>query len=322
MEKGTNILKAAAILRDGGLVAFPTETVYGLGANGLNPVAVARIYEVKQRPSFDPLILHVGNPEDISPLIMNPDDALIRKLTDRFWPGPLTIVAEKRPAVPGIVTSGMPTVAVRMPRNDMALSLIREAKVPVAAPSANLFGRLSPTMPEHVQKQLKGVDYLLDGGKTSIGVESTIISVIGNRVRLLRPGAVTLDQIRDIVEVDESADTQNKNETGTGLAAPGLLQSHYSPEKPLFIFEKLPGSVKPGSGIIFFSSPAKVKNAEEIIILSPSGDLREAAANLFTALHDMENNPFVRRIFIEKVEEKGIGIAMMDRIQKAAYRHS
>ena len=248
MEKGTNILKAAAILRDGGLVAFPTETVYGLGANGLNPVAVARIYEVKQRPSFDPLILHVGNPEDISPLIMNPDDALIRKLTDRFWPGPLTIVAEKRPAVPGIVTSGMPTVAVRMPRNDMALSLIREAKVPVAAPSANLFGRLSPTMPEHVQKQLKGVDYLLDGGKTSIGVESTIISVIGNRVRLLRPGAVTLDQIRDIVEVDESADTQNKNETGTGLAAPGLLQSHYSPEKPLFIFEKLPGSVKPEIG--------------------------------------------------------------------------
>ena len=322
MEKGTDIAKAAGIIRSGGLVAFPTETVYGLGANGLDPIAVARIYEVKQRPSFDPLILHVGKPSDTGVLFRNHDDPVICALMDNFWPGPLTIVAAKRPVVPGLVTSGMDTVAVRMPRNELALDLINMAGVPVAAPSANLFGRLSPTMPQHVQKQLKGVDYLLDGGKTSIGVESTIVSVTGGKISLLRPGAITPDQIREAIPGTEIQTWKSPEAGDSGLAAPGLMNSHYSPEKPLFIFEKLPGRLKSGSGIIFFSDasvmPAVV---EEVIILSKSGDLREAAANLFTALHDMENNPFVNRIFIEKMDERGIGMAIMDRVRKAAFRH-
>jgi len=318
MEKGTDIKRAAAILRQGGLVAFPTETVYGLGADGLNPLAVARIFEEKQRPSFDPLILHVGLTEDVRRLFKYPDDKRIRALMERFWPGPLTIVAEKQPIVPGIVTSGMPTVGIRMPRNDLALALIREAGVPVAAPSANLFGKLSPTMPQHVQKQLRGVDYLLDGGKTQIGVESTIISLSGPTARLLRPGGITLEQLQEVIPGTE----WNTGGHEDVIEAPGQLKSHYSPEKPLFIFEKLPSTIKPGSGILFFSHRSSVvDNAEETIILSASGDMQEAAANLFTALHDMENNPFVQRIFIEQVEERGIGTAIMDRVRKAAYRH-
>ena len=318
MERGTNIQKAASILRNGGLVAFPTETVYGLGADGLNPLAVARIFEVKQRPSFDPLILHIGFTEDIQKLFKNPDDNRIKSLISKFWPGPLTIVAEKQPAVPDIVTSGMQTVAVRMPSNKMALELIREAGIPVAAPSANLFGKLSPTMPQHVQKQLKGVDYLLDGGRTKIGVESTIISFTGEVVRLLRPGSITFEQLKEIIPEIEWVSSENE----INIEAPGQLKSHYSPEKPLFIFDKLLHRIKPGSGIIYFSPPRTVaENAEETIILSESGDMIEAAARLFSALHDMENNPFIQRIFIEQVEEKGIGTAIMDRVRKAAFRH-
>lgn len=322
MEKGTDIRKAAGIIRNGGLVAFPTETVYGLGANGLDPIAVARIYEVKQRPSFDPLILHVGNPSDTDQLYKDQDDPVIRALMENFWPGPLTIVAAKKPGVPGIVTSGMDTVAVRMPRNELALDLIRMAGVPVAAPSANLFGRLSPTMPQHVQKQLKGVDYLLDGGKTSIGVESTIVAVNGGKIRLLRPGAITTEQIRNAVPGLDIEPWEASAPEEEGLAAPGLMKSHYSPDKPLFIFGNLPAKLKPGSGVIFFREPSAIPDiAEEVIILSGKGDLREAAANLFTALHDMENNPFVTMIFIEQMAERGIGMAIMDRVRKAAYRH-
>lgn len=318
MERGTDIRKAATILRNGGLVAFPTETVYGLGGDGLNALAVARIFNVKQRPSFDPLILHVGFQDDIQKLFKNPDDIRIKSLIDKFWPGPLTIVAEKISIVPEIVTSGMQTVAVRMPSNTIALELIREAGIPVAAPSANLFGKLSPTMPQHVQKQLKGVDYLLDGGKTQIGVESTIISISDKNTRMLRPGAITFEQLQEIIPEIEL----DWGESDSLPEAPGQLKSHYSPEKPLLIFDKLPHKIKPGSGVIYFSPPEMVaENAEERIVLSESGNMMEAAAHLFSALHDMENNPFVQRIFIEQIEEKGIGTAIMDRVKKAAYRH-
>lgn len=318
MERGTDMQKAAAILREGGLVAFPTETVYGLGANGLNPVAVARIFEVKKRPAFDPLILHVGSPEQAAELFLYPEDSRIKALTERFWPGPLTIVAPRKPIVPDIVTSGMPTVAVRMPAHPIALELIRTAGVPVAAPSANLFGRLSPTLPHHVQKQLTGVDYLLDGGKTQIGVESTIISLAGETATLLRPGFITLEQIREIIPVEMA----NANDAEDQPLAPGLLKSHYSPEKPLTIFESLEQDPGSHAGVIFLAPDPAHKNMKaHIIHLSCSGDLIEAAAHLFTALHEMENNPEVEEIFIQKVEEKGIGIAIMDRVRKAAYRH-
>lgn len=321
METGTDIKKAASLIRNGGLVAFPTETVYGLGANGLDPIAVAKIFAVKQRPSFDPLILHVGFPEMAGELFAQPDDPVIRLLMQHFWPGPLTIVAPKKDIVPDIVTSGMDTVAVRMPDNPFALQLIREAGVPVAAPSANLFGRLSPTLPQHVRKQLKGVDYLIEGGQTRIGLESTIVSVEEHGLRLLRPGQITIDQIREVIPgiaIFSGDKTGEENK----LQAPGQLKSHYSPEKPLYIFSHTPEDPSACAGIILFKQPVGNQSTSiRTIILSPEGNLLEAAANLFTALHEMENDPLVGEIHIQSVEEKGIGIAMMDRIRKAAFRH-
>lgn len=321
METGTDIKKAASLIRKGGLVAFPTETVYGLGANGLDPIAVAKIFAVKQRPSFDPLILHVGNPEMARELFAQPDNMVVKMLMQHFWPGPLTIVAQKQDIVPDIVTSGMDTVAVRMPDNPYALDLIREAGVPVAAPSANLFGRLSPTQSQHVRKQLKGIDYLVEGGQTRIGLESTIVSVEEHGLRLLRPGHITTDQIREAIPgiVIRSA---GENEDGNKIQAPGQLKSHYSPEKPLYIFRHTLQNPGPSAGVILFTMhPGNQMHPGRTIILSPRGDLLEAAANLFSALHEMENDPLVGEIHIQAVEEKGIGIAMMDRIRKAAHRH-
>jgi len=320
METGTDIKKAASLIRNGGLVAFPTETVYGLGANGLDPIAVAKIFTVKRRPSFDPLILHVGSPEMARTLFAQPDDPLIKMLMQHFWPGPLTIVAQKQDIVPDIVTSGMDTVAVRMPDNQFALDLIREAGVPIAAPSANLFGRLSPTMPQHVRKQLEGIDYLVEGGQTRIGLESTIVSVEEHGLRLLRPGQITIDQIREAIP---GIDIRSEGKNGDGIVqAPGQLNSHYSPEKPLYIFSLIPKNVSASAGVILFTVPiSNPPQSGRTIILSPDGDLLEAAANLFTALHEMENDPLISEIHIQAIEEKGIGIAMMDRIRKAAHRH-
>jgi L-threonylcarbamoyladenylate synthase len=193
MKDAEVILKAAEIIRGGGIVAFPTETVYGLGANGYNSLAVARIFEVKRRPSFDPLILHVADPADVRKLVKEiPSNA--KKLIERFWPGPVTVVLLKEESIPDIVTAGLPSIAVRMPDHPMALSLIKESKCPIAAPSANPFGYLSPTTAEHVREQLGDqVDLILDGGPCTVGVESTIVSFLDGKTRLLRPGGVSLE---------------------------------------------------------------------------------------------------------------------------------
>jgi L-threonylcarbamoyladenylate synthase len=193
------IQHAAEIIKRGGIVAFPTETVYGLGADAFNPLAVARIFEVKRRPYFDPLIIHVANPADMKNLVKEiPSNA--KKLTERFWPGPLTVVLFKNEDIPEIVTAGLSTVAIRMPSHPMALSLIKESQCPIAAPSANPFGYLSPTTAEHVREQLGDqVDLILDGGPCPVGVESTIVSFLEERPRLLRPGGVSLEEIESII---------------------------------------------------------------------------------------------------------------------------
>lgn len=190
------IQTAARIINKGGLVAFPTETVYGLGANALNPIAVAKIFALKERPTFDPLIVHIASYDDLKTLTNQSTD-LVFKLAEKFWPGPLTIVLPKSSLIPDIVTSGLPTVGIRMPDNEIALNLIRALKCPIAAPSANKFGNLSPVSANHVKKQLPDVDFILDGGKTKIGIESTIVSLDGNICTLLRPGKITLDDIEN-----------------------------------------------------------------------------------------------------------------------------
>lgn len=307
---------AAKYIKEGKLVAFPTETVYGLGANALNPLAVAKIFELKERPSFDPLIIHIASIDDLYLLTENTDGNVIR-LAEKFWPGPLTIVLPKSKLVPDIVTSGLNTVGIRMPDNDIALKLIRAANCPIAAPSANKFGQLSPVSAEHVKKQLPNVDYVLDGGNTSVGIESTIVSIEGNVCTLLRPGVITIADIENALP-DTFIYSSEKPEK---LIAPGLLKSHYSPVKPLYILDKQVSHFPESSGFIVHEKKDLIPKESRIVYTSQTFNHLEIAANLFSALHAMEDDEHIKQIFIEPVPEVGLGIAIMDRIKKAAYKY-
>ncbi len=310
------ILTAAQIINKGGVVAFPTETVYGLGANALNPMAVAKIFALKERPSFDPLIVHVASCNDLQTLTNQPSD-LVLKLAEKFWPGPLTIVLPKSHLVPDIVTSGLPTVAIRMPDNEIALQLISASKCPIAAPSANKFGNLSPVSAYHVKKQLPDIDMILDGGNTTIGIESTIVSIHGNTCTLLRPGKITLDDIEHALPGLFSFHSYKSDK----FISPGLLKSHYSPTKPLHLFTNSYTRLPDDSGIIVHSIKERTIDCKRIIYTSQENDLLETAANLFSSLHTMEDDAQIKQIFIEPVIEEGLGIAIMDRIKKAVYKY-
>lgn len=306
------ISKAAAAIRRGGVVAFPTETVYGLGADGLNPQACARIFEIKGRPRFDPLILHECSAAKARKLFSKVPLAAER-LMKKFWPGPLTLVLPKAARVPDIVTAGLKTVAVRVPSGKHALALIRAAGRPIAAPSANRFGRLSPTTAAHVRKQLgTGPDMIIDGGKTRIGVESTIIAFEGGKPVLLRPGGLPLEEI----EKAAGAAVRPVKAGGKPLA-PGCLKKHYSPVPKLRIVDqgRPPKPSARAAYLAFTARPAGKWAA--VRVLSRGGDLREAAAGLFRALHTLENSG-ARTIYAEKVPSHGLGRAIMDRLKRAA----
>lgn len=314
--ENNQIQTAARIINEGGLVAFPTETVYGLGANALNPIAVAKIFALKERPSFDPLIVHIASYDELKTLTNKPKD-LVLKLAKKFWPGPLTIVLVKSNIVPDIVTSGLPTVGIRMPDNEIALNLIRASKCPIAAPSANKFGNLSPVSAKHVKKQLPGVDFILDGGKSKIGIESTIVTLEGNICTILRPGKITIDEINDALPGIFVFNT-NKSEK---ITAPGLLKSHYSPTKPLYLLKEKLVQLPKKSGVILHGACDNSPKCEKIIYTSQNNNLLEIAANLFSSLHAMEDDKHITQIFIEPVIEEGLGIAIMDRIKKAVYKY-
>ena len=307
---------AAQIIKSGGLVAFPTETVYGLGANALNPFAVAKIFELKERPTFDPLIVHIADFDDLYILADNPSESVIA-LAKKFWPGPLTIVLPKSKLVPDIVTSGLQTVGIRMPNNEIALQLIEKSGCPIAAPSANKFGKLSPVNAKHVKKQLPNVEYILDGGDTAVGIESTIISVEGNVCKMLRPGIINAEDIQNALP-DGFIFSNEKTEK---MVAPGLLKSHYSPAKPLYIFNGDEIQIPKSSGVILHGENVFIENAQKTVYTSKNYNHHEIAANLFSALHAMEEDESVKQIFIEAVNCVGLGIAIMDRINKAAYQY-
>lgn len=308
-----NITKAARIIKDGGVVAFPTETVYGLGAGVFNTEAIEKIFRIKERPFFDPLIVHISDIEQLHLLVKNVDENLL-KLAEKFWPGPLTIVTEKKESVSDLVTANLPTVAVRMPNHRAALELIKKAGTPIAAPSANKFGKLSPTNARHVLKQLNNVDFIIDDGNTSVGIESTVISLNSEGFKILRPGAITMQELAAVVPYSDSLfSTHNK-----GLQSPGLLKSHYSPRVPLYILgkHKVNTSGKK-TGLLTFGTE-KEKNTDFVTEnLSASGNLNEAAANLYNSLHKLEESG-VDLILAEPLPETGIGIAIMDRLRKAA----
>ncbi len=309
------IRQAAEIIKRGGIVAFPTETVYGLGADAFNPLAVARIFEVKGRPYFDPLIVHVANNTDLDYLVVEiPSNA--KKLMERFWPGPLTVVLLKKENVPDIVTAGLPTVAIRMPKHSMTLRLIELAGSPIVGPSANPFGYLSPTTAEHVQDQLGDqIDFILDGGSCEVGVESTIVSFFEKEPVLLRPGGVILEEIESIIgRVELSPGSKEKP------SAPGMLPRHYAPRTPIVLnwskknFDSYSGKK---IGLLVFQEPKNFLKFHQIEVLSKRGDFREAAANLFSAIRRLDALN-LDLILAEAVPEVGLGRAIMDRLRRAS----
>lgn len=308
---GTDIDEAAYHLKRGGLVAIPTETVYGLAANALEASSVVKIFEAKNRPGFDPLIVHIGRFEQIAELATEfPKGA--SKLTEAIWPGPLTIILPKRPIVPEIVTSGLPTVGIRMPAHELTLDLLSTLPFPLAAPSANPFGYISPTTAQHVADQLgETVDYILDGGPCSVGVESTIISFETKPPRVLRLGGLEIQSLKEHLKQFEVSTNSGDNPT-----APGMLTGHYAPATPVVIGDPIELSKSFGSRkCCVLSFRNKYDQPGEV--LSEAGDLREAARNLFAALRRLDGQD-CEVIIAEKVPEEGLGQAINDRLKRAA----
>lgn len=308
-----SIALSARILLNGGLVAFPTETVYGLGADAENPQAVAGIFDVKGRPRIDPVIVHVSDLEMAQSYGHIPEAAL--PLVENFWPGPLTLVVPKKLTVPYIVTAGLDTVGIRVPAHPSALALIRAFGRGIAAPSANLFGYVSPTEAAHVAEQLSDrVDGILDGGACTIGLESTIVSFARNAPTVLRPGGVPredLERILGPVEIHSGPSALPE--------APGQLERHYATRTPLSICdeseEKFAASEK--VGLLTFSRPDSSGRYEIVEVLSPSANMREAAANLFRCLRRLDRMN-LDRIVARPVPLEGLGLAIMDRLKRCS----
>jgi L-threonylcarbamoyladenylate synthase len=301
--------RAAELLRAGSLVAFPTETVYGLGGDATDDRAVAAIFAAKDRPQFNPLIIHLADRAAAQSLAVL--DARAENLMRRFWPGPLSLVLTRRSDCPVslLASAGLDSLALRMPAHPLALELLRRTGRPVAAPSANRSGRVSPTLPEHVLTELDGrIAAILDGGACRIGVESTVLDLTGERPVLLRPGAVTLEELTALLgPIEELA------EAGSAPRSPGMLASHYAPRLAL----RLDASdAAPDEALLAFG-PAAPPGAAETRWLSRSGDLAEAAANLFAALRALDRPDF-SRIAVMAIPDTGLGRAINDRLRRAA----
>lgn len=324
--------RAAECLCGGGLVALPTETVYGLGGDALSPTALARIFDAKNRPLFDPLILHVPDLSAVAAIVDGDLPPMVTRLAERFWPGPLTLLLPKRSSVPDLATAGLPTVAVRIPDHPLTQAVLRRVGRPIAAPSANPFGRLSPTTAAHVASGLGDrIDMILDGGPCRVGVESTIVGVEGDRLVLHRPGGIPVEALETIAGPVQLRPTQS---AATGpQAAPGLYPQHYAPRTPLTLVDpkELAAVIQrelttssPGDrlGVLvplgrLEAGPSPSKIVEE---LAPSGDLVEAAAAFFPALHRLDATG-VRAIIAGTFPEQGLGRALNDRLRRASFRN-
>jgi L-threonylcarbamoyladenylate synthase len=322
---------AAEILRNGGLVALPTETVYGLGANALDAAAVARIFEAKQRPVWDPIIVHISDEAMLEGLVVDVPEAA-RRLMKAFWPGPLTLLLPRSAAVPDEVTAGRPLVGVRMPAHPVALELIRRAGVPLAAPSANLFGHISPTTAAHVLEDLDGrIDAVLDGGSTAHGVESTVLDPCQSPMVIYRPGAVTVEQIREIggaVEVFRSP-RKKVEEPMEALPSPGVGLRHYAPKARLVLveapFERLGAALDQkahslAGGRLGIMLPTEISSSVERATVFAWGRWsapEELARNLYAGLRELDARGCTV-ILCPLPTPDGIGVAIRDRLRKAA----
>ena len=312
-----SIRLAGRIVRTGGIVAFPTETVYGLGCDAMNADAAAKVFEAKQRPQFDPLIVHIADPKQLD-VVIGSLPVLGQRLMDAFWPGPLTLVFPKQRAIPDLVTAGLSTVAVRMPDHSVAQAFIREAGTPIAAPSANPFGYVSPTTAQHVADGLGSkADLILDGGACTVGVESTIVSLAGLQPEILRPGSITIEQLSAVIGSIRRSSPVNQTPI-----APGQLARHYATRTPLTILASVGARpvVKDGehAGLLIHSQASDADDRFAAVeVLSSTGDLREAARHLFAALRRLDSLS-LDRIYVEPCKEEGLGLAIMDRLRRCA----
>lgn len=314
-EIGKDIIKAAALLREGRLVAIPTETVYGLAGNALSVEAVTNIFVAKNRPHFDPLIVHVLGTDAVGDYAEKiPDQAF--ELMKRFWPGPLTLLLPKKKIVPDLVTAGLDRVGLRCPDHPMTLALLHALPFPLAAPSANPFGYVSPTRPDHVNDQLgDDVAYILDGGECKVGIESTIVGFEKGAPCIYRLGGLRVEDIESI-----TGRAQVNANSVSNPQAPGQLESHYSPRKqvvlgdiPALVIEHRSRAV----GVLSFTKLNLSGAIKKEIVLSPSGDVNEAAQRLFSALRELDRSK-IDIILTELVPDMGLGRAINDRLRRAA----
>ncbi len=314
-EIGKDITKAKALLEQGELVAIPTETVYGLAGNALSVIAVAKIFKVKERPQFDPLIVHVPDLPSIEKYAEE-IPVIARQLADTFWPGPLTILLKKKSIIPDLVTSGLDTVGLRCPNHALTRELLRSLPFPLAAPSANPFGYISPTRAEHVNEQLGNkIGYILDGGPCPVGVESTIVGFENDQVTIHRIGGVGIEAIEAL-----TGPVRLELNSSSNPKAPGQLKSHYAPRKKLLVgnITEFTNRYRPEeTGTIVFQNAVEGIPASNQIILSPNGNTDEAAQNLFSALRELDKKN-IAVILAEWVPDQGLGKAVNDRLKRAA----
>jgi L-threonylcarbamoyladenylate synthase len=316
------IRRAAAVLRRGGLVAFPTETVYGLGAHALDPAAVAGIFAAKGRPSYNPLIVHLAGAADAPRLAAEWSEAAAR-LAARFWPGPLTLVVPKAAEVPDAVTAGLPSVALRVPAHPVAHALLREAGIPVAAPSANRSTEVSPTTAAHVERSLGDrVELILDGGPTSVGIESTVVSLVGAVPTVLRPGSISTDELRAVV--GEVAAPSDAPDGRAARPSPGMLDRHYAPRAELRLFDPEDfhdrddaAPPRPGERTAVLAYRSRSHPAGDVVRMpdDPAG----YAARLYATLHRLDEEGY-GRIWVERVPDTPAWDGVRDRLRRAAHR--
>ena len=315
----TDRVAAVEVLRKGDVVALPTETVYGLAAKAVDPIAVAKIFAAKERPRFDPLIVHLPNRGWLGKVVDVPagDRQLIDRLTEKFWPGPFTMVLPKREIIPDIVMAGLDTVAVRLSAHPVFADIIAELDEPLAAPSANRFGRISPTTARHVLDELDGrIPLIIDAGPTEHGIESTIVGIRDGKIMIFRRGPITYEQLSEFAEVTWMS-------AASGISSPGQLPSHYAPRTPLRLIDNAEGFPVEKDrcvGLLAWNGAFPGPQAFAAVrILSDRRDLKEAAANLFRYLRELDTLS-LDLIVAERVPPQGLGAAIMDRLERAAHQ--
>ncbi|MCL7413625.1 MAG: L-threonylcarbamoyladenylate synthase [ANME-2 cluster archaeon] len=326
------ISEAARIIKQGGTVAFPTETVYGLGADALNSEAVRKIFQAKGRPQDNPLIVHITDTEQLDMLARDVSDSA-HKLMDAFWPGPLTLIFRRRDIVPDVTTCGLDTVAVRMPDDPVAMALIEQAGTPIAAPSANISGRPSPTTAEHVRADLSGrIDAVIDGGPVRVGVESTVLDMTPDIPVLLRPGEVSVEQIRECVGEVRIGYTEHRAGAGEIVRSPGLKYTHYSPQTRLVLvkgnsqavvdrIDELAREYRAKNfrvGLLVTDETAEHVSADEVFLLGSRYNASAIASNLFAGLRYLDQKDLDIIIADGWIEQDGVGVAVKNRLNKAA----